>query len=76
MPAIGGTVTRVLTAVGNASNLDPIWSPDGTRFAYVHVGDSARSGSLWMASTDGTSRTRFCGIGDDIGAARPDWQPR
>jgi hypothetical protein len=36
---------------------------------------ASRSGSLWMASTDGTSRTRFCGIGDDIGAARPDWQP-
>lgn len=41
--------------VGEAvTNVQPKWSPDGSRLAYLHC-DHARAGDLWVANADGTN---------------------
>ena len=58
VPAVGGDVTRVLTARGSARNGAPVWSPDGTRLLYTH---ETRDGafSLRTIRWDGTGERRL-----------------
>jgi hypothetical protein len=48
--------------ISNAS--DPVWSPDGSKIAFV------RSGDIWTANADGTNAALFVS-----GAANPAWAP-
>lgn len=69
LPLDGGQARRVLG--GMAFDAQPVYSPDGTRIAFV----SDRSGSenLWTANPDGSDPLR---ISDDTGAqtfASPAW---
>ena len=80
----GGQATRITTGVGAEQNGSPAWSPDGTRFAYVHRSADGRV-SLWTAAPDGTAAVRLCRSDPDsfydptLGTlwndAAPDWQP-
>jgi Tol biopolymer transport system component len=72
--ASGGTVTRVLRAAGDRENISPAWSPDGTRFVYVHE-TLAGTLSIKTAAADGTSSVRVCRAWIDLYSVGPDWQP-
>jgi TolB protein len=74
IPASGGAVTRVLTAPAGTKNLSPAWSPDGTRFAFVHVRTNGKV-SIRAAAADGTSSVRVCRAFAGWDSVAPDWQP-
>jgi hypothetical protein len=48
--------------ISNAT--DPVWSPDGSRIAFV------RNGDIWTANADGTNQALFVS-----GAVNPAWAP-
>jgi Tol biopolymer transport system component len=76
MTASGGGYFRILVAEALAANTSPAWSPDGTRFVFVHRSPSGRV-SLQTAASDGSSIVRLCrgGGSDNFFGAYPDWQP-
>lgn len=69
-PTSGSTAERQLT-FGDASDLDPAFSPDGKRIAY----SSDRDGSfdIWIMSSDGRRQIRLTSmLGDE---RNPKWSP-
>lgn len=74
VPVRDGPAARITNAMRPASNREPIWSPDGTRFAYVHRSANGAT-SIRSANLDGTSVVRVC-RGDPWFESTPtDWQP-
>jgi Tol biopolymer transport system component len=66
-----GTNQTDITNTPSVSEYNPIWSPDGTKIAYV-TGDNIFSG-VWTMNADGTSQTKlstFSGV--EFG---PTWSP-
>lgn len=65
----GGNATRLLG--GMAFDAQPVYSPDGNRFAFI----SDRSGSenLWTAKTDGTELIQVSKDTGDETFASPEW---
>lgn len=65
----GGTPTRLTQGFGN--NMDPAWSPDGTRIVFW----SDRSGEpgIYVMSADGSDQTRISPAG--VPAKHPSWSP-
>jgi Tol biopolymer transport system component len=55
-----GHALRRLTTTGGSS---PVWSPDGTQFAYE------RSGWIWLVNADGSNRHQL------VQGHEPAWQP-
>jgi len=74
IPAIGGTPTRVTRARGAAGNREPIWSPDGSRIAYVHQ-SAGGSVTIRRAHLDGSDATRVCRGDPLFYPTTTDWQP-
>jgi Tol biopolymer transport system component len=65
IPATGGTPTQLTD--NNAPDIQPAWSPDGSKIAY-RDGDE-----LWVMNADGTDQHRvYQGTG---GAWSPSWSP-
>jgi Tol biopolymer transport system component len=64
-----GTEVHRLTTTGG--NVQPRWSPDGTRIAFT----SWRSGraEVWTMNADGTDQQRVVAL--EHGAYMPDWSP-
>ena len=52
----GGERTRLTRA--RSFNLEPAWSPDRSRIAYVHSGDP-RNPDVWLMDADGSDKTRL-----------------
>jgi len=48
-----------LVAGSERSERSPVWSPDGTRLAYVVEYEEASRGELWAVHTDGRGRARL-----------------
>ena len=48
----------------------PIWSPDGTKIAYIGY---EREQGVYVVNSDGTGRRRLSDLAAD--AAEMDWQP-
>lgn len=67
--ATGGDAWPVLR--GSAFEMQPVWSPDGTRFVFV----SDRSGvnNLWVANADGSNPVRVSDEDDATILASPAW---
>lgn len=64
----GGNVNRVVDSC--CPNLDPAWSPDGTRIVYVGMPEQGEVGT-YLVNPDGTGGVRIAGE-----LAGFDWQPR
>ncbi|QIG79391.1 amidohydrolase family protein [Stakelama tenebrarum] len=67
----GGTARPVLT--GMAFEFQPVFSPDGSRFAFVS--DRSGSNNIWVANADGSGLTQ---LSHDSGAtvfSSPAWSP-
>jgi Tol biopolymer transport system component len=50
-----GTDLRLLRRDPGATDIDPTWSPDGARIAYVHMTDSG-GWQVWVVNADGTNQ--------------------
>jgi TolB protein len=69
IPATGGTPTP-LTETPDIHEEEPVWSPDGTKIAFV--AEVAGNTDIYVMNADGTGRQR---ITTDPGAERdPNWQ--
>jgi Tol biopolymer transport system component len=61
IPAAGGAVTRITRAHGRVRNGAPVWSPDGSRFLYIHATRSGRH-VLQSAAFDGSAKTTIARV--------------
>lgn len=53
-------------------NVEPVWSPDGTRIAFVRH-DRPRNPDIWLMDADGSNQVRLTtGRADDV---YPQWSP-
>ena len=57
---------------GAAGDVDPTWSPDGRRLAWV-VGNSATSYDIWSMNADGTDKTKLTPVSSTY--QYPSWSP-
>jgi Tol biopolymer transport system component len=76
---LDGTNARIVSSdIGVAESTAPIWSPDGSRIAFL-TGDSFffRPSELWLVSPDGANLVRAPVPGEPElpGAGVPDWSP-
>lgn len=71
---ISGTNGQSLRQLTTGTNVDmePAWSPDGTRIAYSSRSDANRS-DIWVIQKDGTGLTRL--TSDLSGNWEPVWSP-
>ncbi|HKP69180.1 MAG TPA: FG-GAP-like repeat-containing protein [Pyrinomonadaceae bacterium] len=66
-----GTDGLVLTALGQGSNFDPVWSPDGSKIAFVSDRDG--NSEIYTMNSDGTHQGRITySTADD---RDPAWSP-
>jgi Tol biopolymer transport system component len=69
IPADGGSPTRLTS--NDVSNIEPAWSPDGTKIAYWNGGE------LWVMASDGSDQHAIASpsaIADEAAWA-PAWSP-
>ncbi|HEU4339637.1 MAG TPA: hypothetical protein VFS19_06175 [Planctomycetota bacterium] len=75
MDADGGNPTQL--TFGDSMDIDPTWSPDGTRITYASdQGKDAKGRSnfdIWMMNSDGTQTTQLTTNGSED--VRPVWDP-
>jgi Tol biopolymer transport system component len=67
-----GTMRTRLTVDAEAFDEDPVWSPDGTRIAFVKVGDLTAPG-IYVMNADGFGPRRI--LEDVTGPSSPSWSP-
>jgi hypothetical protein len=68
--AIDGTNARALPQP-RGSNTNPVWSPDGSRIAFVNQEGSDAS-TLWVMNADGTGTMELAA---GFGVDQPTWSP-
>lgn len=68
-----GSVPVQLTR-GDGAELGPVWSPDGSRIAFVGANDMTDDFDLWVIDADGTGLRRLTDT-DDVWEGVPSWSP-
>jgi Tol biopolymer transport system component len=63
----------LVTATATTSEFDPVFSPDGTKIAFVAFEIGVGNLDLWVMNADGTGATRL--TDDPAPDLSPDWQP-
>jgi Tol biopolymer transport system component len=74
MGAHGGNQHRLTR--NRMGDFDPVWSPDGTRIAWVRYpefGCNCGPSDVWLMNADGTARHNL--TNDAAGISRPTWSP-
>lgn len=64
---VGGELRRITR--GGGSSLNPQWSPDGARIAYLHA-DPYRSVDIWVTDLQGEGRQLSFSMPPDLSAAQ------
>lgn len=67
-----GSGLQQLTTGG--SEVQPTWSPDGTRIAYV-VRPRGQPGDIWVMNADGSDPVNLTGGVNEADQNAPDWSP-
>jgi Tol biopolymer transport system component len=67
-----GHVTQVSPVHDDGSDFSPVWSPDGTRIAYVTLKSDGSSASLVVVNRDGTGASP---IDEEPDLQSPQWSP-
>jgi Tol biopolymer transport system component len=70
MPISGGTATRITTGI--AHDMQPRFSPDGSRI--VFVSDRSGDDNVWLANADGTGLHQLT-HGREVTYFSPEWTP-
>jgi len=72
----GSGLTNVTNSRGSASNIEPSWSADGTRFAYTTSGNPSDPASrIYFINPDGSGRTQVTSNPNSQTASQPSWSP-
>ena len=69
-----GSQQKALTKF-KAFEVDPVWSPDGKRLAFVGVDPKSESASIYVMNADGSGRKQLTEQGANTWAAAPNWSP-
>ena len=59
---------------GDGAELGPVWSPDGSRIAFVAAEDMSDDFDLWVVGADGTGLRRLTDT-EDVWEGVPSWSP-
>lgn len=72
MPETGGD--RVQLTRGEGVEAGPVWSPDGSRIAFVAAGGRSDDFDLWVIDADGTGLRQLTDT-EDVWEGVPSWSP-
>lgn len=71
---MGADGANLLRLTSGGSEMQPDWSPDGTRLAYV-VRPRGQPGDVWVMNADGSGATNVTGGTNALSQYSPAWSP-
>jgi len=59
----------------NSLDVEPSWSPDGTRIVFASDYKNSNQHDLWVMNADGTNRVKLTNNSEPTGTINPSWSP-